>query len=134
VALNVWEHLDDDVIALKSVSGLLRPGGAVVLVAPAFEFAMSRFDREIGHVRRYTTKSMRAAVISAGLEVEELRYINPVGLISWLIVCRMLRQRPRNGAALRAYDRLLVPRLRRAEKDRRPPFGQSVFVVARKPD
>ncbi len=131
VALNVWEHIEDQVGALRSAVNLLRPGGKVVLVVPAFEFAMSRFDREIGHVRRYTTATMRAALTEADLEIEELRYVNPVGLLSWVVMCRWLRQRPKNGPLLRAYDRYVVPALRRAEQGRRPPFGQSVFAVAR---
>ena len=133
VALNVWEHIDDHVGALISAKGLLRPGGAVALVVPAFEAAMSRFDREIGHVRRYTTGSMAQALNAAGLEIEELRYVNPVGLISWMVVCKMLRQRPKNGLMLRTYDRMVVPMLRKAERGRKPPFGQSVFAVGRKP-
>jgi SAM-dependent methyltransferase len=133
VALNVWEHIEDQVEALRSARDLLRPGGAVVLIVPAFEFAMSRFDREIGHVRRYTTDSMRSALTQAGLEIGEVRYLNPVGLLSWYVVCRLLRQRPKNGPLLRLYDRLVVPVLRKAEQGRKPPFGQSVFAVAYKP-
>jgi SAM-dependent methyltransferase len=132
VALNVWEHIEDQVAALRSAAALVRPEGKIVLLVPAFEFAMSRFDREIGHVRRYTTGSMRQAMTEAGLQIEELRYVNPVGLLSWIVMCRLLRQRPKNGALLRAYDRMIVPVLRRAEQGRRPSFGQSVFVVARK--
>jgi hypothetical protein len=93
---------------------------------------MSRFDREIGHVRRYTTGSMAQALYAADLKIEELRYINPVGLISWMLVCKLMRQRPKNGLMLRTYDRKVVPLLRKAERGRKPPFGQSVFAVARR--
>jgi SAM-dependent methyltransferase len=131
VALNVLEHVEDDVAALRSVAGLLRPGGAVVLIVPAFPFAMSRFDRTIGHFRRYTVGSMRAALDGAGLRVEQVRYINPIGLVNWFLACRLLRMTPRNGVMLRAYDRLVVPPARRLERRWQPPFGQSVFAVAR---
>jgi SAM-dependent methyltransferase len=131
VALNVLEHLEDDVEALRSVAGLVRPGGAIVLIVPAFPFAMSRFDRSIGHFRRYTVGSLRAALEGAGLRVEQIRYINPIGLVNWYLACRLLRMTPRNGVPLRAYDRLVVPLARRLERSWRPPFGQSVFVVAR---
>ena len=40
----------------------LRPGGAVVVFVPAFEFAMSRFDRAIGHYRRYTARHAATAM------------------------------------------------------------------------
>jgi SAM-dependent methyltransferase len=133
VALNVLEHIDDQVAALRSLHGLLRPGGAVVLVVPAFAVAMSRFDRAIGHVRRYTVASLRTALEEADLEVEEIRYINPAGLIAWIAVCRLLGRFPANGPMLRWYDRFAVPLLRRAERRWRPPFGQSVFAVARVP-
>jgi SAM-dependent methyltransferase len=131
VALNVLEHLEDDVEALRSIAGLVRPGGAIVLIVPAFPFAMSRFDRSIGHFRRYTVDSLRAALVGAGLRIELIRYINPIGLINWYLACRLLRMTPRNGIMLRMYDRVVVPVARGLERRWRPPFGQSVFVVAR---
>lgn len=131
IALNVLEHIEDQVGALRSAAGLLRPGGAVVLIVPAFPSAMSRFDRVIGHVRRYTRETLGDALTGAGLRIEELRYINPVGLLGWYVVCRLLGQFPANGPVLRAYDRMVVPLLRRLERGQQPPFGQSVFAVAR---
>ena len=61
VAFNVLEHVEDDVGALRGARARLRPGGVVVMLAPAFELAMSRFDREIGHYRRYSKHTLRAA-------------------------------------------------------------------------
>jgi SAM-dependent methyltransferase len=133
VGLNVLEHVADHVAALRSLHRLLRPGGTVVLVVPAFPAAMSRFDQAIGHVRRYTVGSLREALVAADLEVEEIRYLNPVGLLAWLVVCRLLGRFPANGPMLRKYDSHVVPLLRRLEGNRRPPFGQSVFAVARWP-
>ncbi|HET8661023.1 MAG TPA: class I SAM-dependent methyltransferase [Micromonosporaceae bacterium] len=134
VGLNVLEHIEDHVEALRSVSRLVHPGGAVVLLVPAFQSAMSRFDRVVGHVRRYTAPSMRSVLAEADLHIEQLRYVNPVGLVGWYAVCKMLGQFPSNGPVLRAYDRYVVPALRRAERHWQPPFGQSVFAVARTPD
>jgi SAM-dependent methyltransferase len=131
VALNVLEHIEDDVAALRSVAGMLRPGGAVVLIVPAFPSAMSAFDRTIGHFRRYTVGSLRTALVDAGLELERVHYINPIGLLNWYVACRALRMTPRNGFLLRTYDRLVVPVARGLERRWQPPFGQSVFAVAR---
>jgi SAM-dependent methyltransferase len=134
VALNVLEHIEDDVAGLRSIGGLLRPGGAVVLIVPAFPAAMSRFDRTIGHFRRYTVASLRTALDEAGLRIEQIQYINPVGLMGWYVACRTLRLAPHNGPMVRLYDRLVVPLARRLERRWQPPFGQSVFAVARTPD
>jgi SAM-dependent methyltransferase len=131
VAFNVLEHIPDDVAALRAMGGLVRPGGAVVLIVPAFPSAMSRFDRAIGHQRRYTRASLGATLRDAGLTVERLRYVNPVGLLAWYVMVKGLDRTPTNGPALRVYDRLVVPVARAL--DRVPaPFGQSVFAVARR--
>jgi SAM-dependent methyltransferase len=132
VAYNVLEHIPDDLAAVRAMAALVRPGGAVVLLVPAFPSAMSRFDRAIGHQRRYTRASLTERLVAAGLTVERVRYVNPVGLLSWYVVVTALRGTPRDGVLLRVYDRAVVPVLRWF--DRVPaPFGQSVFAVARVP-
>jgi SAM-dependent methyltransferase len=130
VAYNVLEHVPDDVGALRGFARLVRPGGAVVLVVPAFSFAFSRFDALIGHQRRYTVASLRAALEAAGLRVEQARYVNSVGLLAWVAGMRLV---PRSGPVLLAWDRLVVPTVARIERHWCPPFGQSVFAVARRP-
>jgi SAM-dependent methyltransferase len=131
VAYNVLEHIPDDVAALEGFARLLRPGGAVVLFVPAFEGAMSRFDRAVGHQRRYRVATLRAALSAAGLHAERLHYVNSLGLLAWFAGMRLLRMAPNEGPILSAWDRAVVPALRRAEARRPPPFGQSVFAVAR---
>lgn len=133
VLLNVLEHIEDDVAALRSIGGLVRPAGAVVVLVPAFPGAMSRFDRMIGHHRRYTRGGLTAALTGAGLQVERLHYVNSVGLISWFLLMRCLRMVPRDGLALRCYDATVVRAVARLERTVRPPFGQSILAVARTP-
>jgi len=133
VAFNVLEHIPDHVTALRSAHALVRPGGAVVMFVPAFGFAMSRFDRQVGHVRRYTVSSMRAAMTAAGLEVIENRYVNLPGLAAWFVGMRLLRMSPADGPLLSVWDKRVVPLARKLESNRRVPFGQSVFAVGRVP-
>jgi 2-polyprenyl-3-methyl-5-hydroxy-6-metoxy-1,4-benzoquinol methylase len=133
VAYNVLEHIEDDVAALRSFAGLLRPGGAVVLIVPAFEFAMSEFDRAIGHHRRYRSAELSRRLREAGMTVERCHYINGPGLLAWYVTCRLLKRRPKDGLLLRAYDKLYVPMERLIESKVTMPFGQSLFAVARKP-
>ncbi len=132
VAYNVLEHIPDDRTAVKSLAGFVRPGGALVVLVPAFPSAMSRFDRAIGHQRRYTRQSLGEVLTGAGLAVEVLRYVNPVGLLTWYAGAKALRMTPRNGPVLRAYDAMVVP-VARLVDHLHVPFGQSVFAVARVP-
>jgi SAM-dependent methyltransferase len=131
VAYNVLEHIPDDVAALRGFAKLLRPGGAVVLIVPAFEFAMGRFDRAVGHQRRYRVAGLRTALEEAGLRVERIHYVNSLGLLAWFVGMRVLRMTPKEGSVLTVWDRRVVPLLRTIERRGRPPFGQSVFAVAR---
>jgi SAM-dependent methyltransferase len=133
VAYNVFEHIPDDTAAVRDLAGMVAPGGAVVLVVPAFPSAMSRFDLAIGHQRRYTVASARALLRDAGLVAEAVRYVNPIGLISWYVAVKALGMAPRNGAMLRLYDRTIVPLARYSDGRLPMPFGQSVFAVGRVP-
>ncbi len=133
VAFNVLEHIPDHVAALRAAHSLVRPGGAVIMFVPAFEGAMSRFDRVVGHVRRYTVDSMSAALREAGLEVEVAHYVNMPGLLAWFVGMRLLRMTPGDGPLLKVWDSGVVPVARALEARRHPPFGQSVFAVGRVP-
>ena len=132
VAYNVLEHIEDDIAALASMRRLVRVGGHVVIIVPAFELGMSDFDRKIGHFRRYRTGMVKERMREAGLEPVSVRYINFAGLIMWVILVRGLRRAPRNSAALRLYDRLVVPLVAGVESRVHFPFGQSVFAVGRR--
>ena len=132
VAINVLEHIDDDVEALRALARLVRPGGHVVVYVPAFQIGMSAFDRSIGHFRRYRRASLAAVYEQAGLQLEAIRYVNMVGLLAWIVLVRLLGRRPRQGPGLVFYDRFVVPVFRRLERRWSPWFGQSVFAVGRR--
>lgn len=136
VSYNVLEHIDDHVGALRSMARLVRPEGYIVLVCPAFMFAMSPVDIATGHVRRYTRKTMSKALTEAGLEVVEVRYANSLGLLCYYGWTSLLRRQPSMGGTISFYDRIVVPVVRLAERllGNRPPFGQSVIAVARVKD
>jgi len=133
VAFNVLEHIPDDVEALRTFAGLVRAGGRIVMLCPAFPIGMSKFDLEVGHVRRYTKATIGAAARDAGLQVEQVHYVGSIGLLAWIVNMRLLRGRPQAGRALRLWDRYVIPAVRRVEARVRPPFGQSVLLVATVP-
>lgn len=131
VALNVLEHIPDDVAALRSFAGLVRPGGAIVMFVPAFPALMSEYDLVVGHQRRYSRRTLRAAAEQAGLQVDVLHYVNIVGFFGWFLTMRILKGRPQEGLLLQLFDRGFVPVLRCVESRIKPPFGQSLLLVAR---
>ena len=134
VSFNVLEHIEDHVGALQSMAGLVREHGHIVLVCPAFPFAMSPVDIATGHVRRYTKRTMSQALTDAGLEIVSVRYANSLGLMCYYAFTSLLRKQPSTGGTMAIYDRLVVPVVRFIERViGHPPFGQSVVAVARVP-
>jgi hypothetical protein len=133
VSYNVLEHIEDHVGALRSMVRLIRPGAAMVLIVPAFPIAMAKADIATGHVRRYTKKTMRAALLEAGLEIEKLYYANMLGFFGYLVAAKMLGKFPKPGPMITFYDRLVLPVTRWFEAHLGAPFGQSVVAVARRP-
>jgi len=130
VLINVLEHIPDDDGALSDLATTLKPGGRLILWVPAFQLLYSDFDRKIGHHRRYRKGELRAQLTRAGYEVAEIRYVNSVGALAWLVVARLMHRAPTGGASVKIYDSYFVPVLKRLEGRRGAPFGQSVFAVA----
>ncbi len=129
ILINVLEHIEDDVSALRDIGARLRPGGRIVIFVPAFEGLYSEFDRRVGHRRRYRRSHLAEVVDRAGLGVVEARYVNSLGAIAWWTFARQLGQVPTQQWSVRLFDRV-VPTLRKIESEHPPRFGQSLFCVA----
>ena len=76
--LDVIEHLDDDVAAVRAAARAARPGGLVMITVPAYAWLWSGHDVALGHRRRYTARQLRAVVTAAGLHVHHVGYFNTV--------------------------------------------------------
>jgi len=83
VAINVLEHIEADSDALRSLAGLVEPGGCIVLWVPGYMQLYGDFDRQVGHVRRYTPSTLRSAVVGAGLVPTDVRPVNLLGAIAF---------------------------------------------------
>ncbi len=72
--MDMVEHIEDDVDFLKTAAAYLRPGGTVVLSVPASMLLFSKYDVEVGHIRRYTRKTMHELMTNAGFEPTKISY------------------------------------------------------------
>ena len=127
VALNVVEHIAEDVAALRSMAEMVVPGGRAVVLVPALPALYGSLDRELQHARRYRRAELRAAFTRAGLRVTHLFYFNVLGTAGWFWNARIRGTRQLPLRQVRLFD-ALVPLLRL--EDALPlPFGQSLVAV-----
>ena len=134
VMMNVLEHIQEDVQALKDLAAVVVPGGRIVIWVPGYMQLYGDFDRKVGHVTRYPPKALRASVEGAGLVPEVLKPINFLGGIAWWAAVRRGGVGYPNPKLVKIYDRTVVPATRLIERMIKPPFGQTVLCVARVPE
>jgi SAM-dependent methyltransferase len=132
LAINVLEHIEDDVTALRGLGELLVDKGNIVLWVPGYMQLYGEFDRLVGHHRRYTPASLASVVESAGYNVKLLRPVNLLGAVAWWAAVRRGGTQHANPRLVRLYDRRIVPVTRTLEHRWTPPFGQTVLCVARR--
>ena len=133
VCLNVLEHIEDDGAAIAGMASVLMPGGVIVLLLPAFPSLLGPIDKNLGHHRRYTRRSMSRLAAAAGLGVRKAHYMNVCGFFGWWANSHIFRREKQSEGQIEFFDRYVVPILSRIESVVPPPFGQSLFVVLEKP-
>ncbi|CAN5433849.1 class I SAM-dependent methyltransferase [soil metagenome] len=74
--LDVVEHIEDDVAALKAMASVLRPGGKILITVPAHQWMWSAHDTVNHHHRRYSKATLKKAISDAGLVPSKLGYFN----------------------------------------------------------
>jgi SAM-dependent methyltransferase len=139
-ALDVVEHLDDDVAGLREMRRVLRPEGRALLFVPAFMFLWGVQDDVSNHRRRYTLDGLRRVVREAGFEVERATYANisffaPILAGRLLMRATGLRPASENNINIGALNGVLG-RVLGAEssllRHLNFPFGVSALCVARR--
>jgi SAM-dependent methyltransferase len=133
ICLNVLEHVEADATLLRRVKNILVRGGAMALIVPAFPALYGPIDRNLGHFRRYTRRSVHGIASACGFRVKRLRYMNAIGAFGWWANARIFRREAQSEAQIKFFDRYMAPVASRVESLLPPPFGQSIFAVLQKP-
>jgi len=130
VCCNVLEHIEDDRATLSDMLALLQPGGRLVLLVPALSWLYGTLDQHLRHFRRYEKEELQEKLGQAGFALEDIRFVNRVGILGWFVNGRILRRSVLPRSQLQAF-KLFFPLLRREEQNP-PPTGMSLLAIARK--
>ena len=74
-ALDVLEHMDDDLQALDEFRRVLRPDGFLLVTVPAYRFLWSEHDEALMHRRRYAASELHAKLNRSGFRVLKRSYV-----------------------------------------------------------
>jgi SAM-dependent methyltransferase len=132
--VNVLEHIPDLDAELSELRRVLRPNGTVFVFVPAFETLWTSLDDEVGHVRRFTRRTLGMAFRHAGFTITRIEYFDCLGFPAALAVrvlegLGMFRYRPETVGF---YDRRIFPVSRCLDMAFRHLLGKNLIALARK--
>jgi SAM-dependent methyltransferase len=139
-ALDVIEHLDDDIAGLQEMRRVLRPHGRVLLFVPAFMFLWGVQDDVSRHRRRYRRSELKRKLGDVEFVVERASYANisffaPIFFGRLLMRASGLRPASENNLNVGALNNLLgwvLGAENRWLRRHEFPFGVSIICVARR--
>lgn len=141
-AITVLYCIDDDRAAVRELARVVRPGGAVLLMEPAFQWLTRAHDKTVHSRRRYTRPGLVERVRTAGLTVTRATYAYSFLVPPAALLALAERLRPHAAAAAGSdversgFDPVFAW-LGRAERrwlrGHTVPFGSTVAVVATRP-
>jgi len=135
ICVNVLEHVEDDLQALRHLWQVLQPGGRLLLLVPAGRYMYGALDQALGHYRRYDRAQLAQLIQDAGFRSLSLRYMNLAGIPGWWLNSCVLKRQLLPESQLRWFNRLAPvfigsERLLRRVWD--VPAGQSLVCIAQK--
>lgn len=130
-ALNVVEHVEDHVKAIENIKKFLKPGGKLSILVPAYQFLYCRFDKELGHFRRYTKPTLKEIFKANDLAIKKTFYFNFMGIFGWLVSGKIGNQKLISPTQMRIYNKL-VPIFKIIDKLMMGKMGLSVICIAEK--
>ena len=107
VCLNVLEHIEDDLAALRNIHSTLREGGRAIILVPQEQRIFNSLDRELGHRCRYSEEQLRLRLAEAGFIVEAAHHFNRISRPGWWLNGTLLRRRTIGRFQLKMFDRMV---------------------------
>ncbi len=131
ISLNVVEHIEDDISALKNMYDGLKPGGRAIILVPNDPSNFTDVDETLGHYRRYTRQILSNALEEAGFDVVKAWGFNRVGGLGWRVSGKLLGKKTLSPGQMTIFE-LIVPLVKLLEHI---PFHShnSVIAVGEKP-
>ena len=76
--MNVLEHIEKDEEEINNSLKILNKNGMLIILVPAHQKLFSKFDKEIGHFRRYDLDFLK--IYAQDAKIEKLYYLIQQGI------------------------------------------------------
>jgi SAM-dependent methyltransferase len=126
-ALNVVEHIQDDNLALANARKLLKKGGRLVILVPAYQSLYNNFDKALEHYRRYTKDSLCPIFEKNNFQVVHSQYFNLAAVAGWWVSGNLLKKEVIPSGQMKLYN-FLVPIFKIMDKLVFNKMGISIIV------
>jgi len=126
--LNVIEHIRDDSMAVKNCYYLLKKDGHLILLAPAYSWLYSSFDKQLGHYRRYSLVLLKELLKKEKFDILSGSYFNFTGMGGWLLFGKFLKQKMLSIGEMTAFNKI-VPIAKFIDKLVGKKVGLSIIVT-----
>lgn len=131
ICLNVLEHIENDERALSNIYRLLKKDGSAIILVPAGKLLYSKYDKLLGHFRRYNCRELKEKAVKAGFKISEVRYLNWWGGLGWFVFLKVLKKSEFPEKEVGIFD-ILGKYFLWVEKYIKMPFGLSVLIILEK--
>ena len=132
IYVNVLEHIEDDEAELQAIHETLATDGKLFIFVPALRGLYSRFDKKLGHFRRYTKSELEEKCRRAGFGITRSSYFDLAGIVPWWVKYKLLKSTVMEPQAIALYDKYVVPGVKALESLVKPPLGKNVILIAEK--
>lgn len=131
-ALNVVEHIENDEAAIQNMFHLLKPGGQMTVLVPAYQALYNDIDLSLEHFKRYNKQSL-SRLMGNYAPVQKAFYFNATGIFAWWFSGKVLKHKTIPAGEMRLYN-TFVPFFKIIDTLTFKKIGLSVVCVIKKPN
>ncbi len=105
LCVNVLEYVADPAVVIQAAAGVLKPGGALIILAPQSPALFGTLDQALGHRRRFSQGQLGALFEQHCFAVQNMRPLNRIGTVGWWLYGKLLHRKRINKVMLKIFDK-----------------------------
>jgi hypothetical protein len=132
IYLDVLEHINNDRAEITKAYKALKKNGNLIISVPAFQHLFSKFDLDVGHVKRYCKKDFYIIAKKLKVKIILMKYYDSIGYFLSLFSKLFIKQYKKNfKLKIIIWDKMIFIS-RFLDFLTRNSFGKSLLIIVRK--